>query len=242
MNAPLIVVPFAVELTVLITTIAPTVLAGKFQVRPNLGIAIWLSCFLLAFLSTLTALLISVWSIFDTWNELEKGSQPLWHTVLFSFAPWLILGLAGISMALVAQKLDPIREARKSDALMRDLPSKPLLNFHGVDVRIIDVPAWIAFTVGIGRSAKIFVSRVACENLKPEELDALLWHERAHASHWHNSLKAVVKLIRLLGGLMLASRVLSHEIDLLCEYSADKSALKHCSKETLAVARSNFAN
>ena len=98
MTAPLIVVPFAIELTVLITTIAPLAFAGRFEQRPNLGIALWLTSFLLAFVSTLVALAISVWSVFDTWRELESHSQPLWHTVLFSFAPWIILGLAGISL------------------------------------------------------------------------------------------------------------------------------------------------
>jgi Zn-dependent protease with chaperone function len=241
-NAPLIVVPFAVELTVLITTIAPHTLAGRFRSRPYFGIALWLFSFLLAFVSTLIALAISIWSIFDTWHELENGNQPLWHTVVFSFAPWLILGLAGISMALVAQKLDPIREARKSDAMIRDLPSTPLLNFHGLEIRVIDVPLWIAFTRGVGRGAKIYISRVAHQNLKTEELEALLWHERTHATHWHNALKLVVSLIRQLGGLMLASRVLAFEIDLLCECAADKAALKRCSKEVLWRARSKFVN
>lgn len=242
MTAPLIVVPFAIELTVLITTIAPLALAERFERRPNLGITLWLSSFLLAFVSALLALVISVWSVFDTWRELESHSQPLWHTLLFSVAPWIILGLAGISMALVAQKLDPIRELRRSDSHLRQLPSSALMNFHGIEVRVIKLPIWLAFTRGIGRKATIYVSDLAIRELSSEEFEATLWHERAHAMHWHNALKALVKLIRQLGGLMLASRVLSSEIDRLCEFAADVSAAKKCSKNQLALARSKFTH
>lgn len=242
MNAPLIVVPFAIELTVLITTTAPLAFAGRFEQRPNLGISLWLTSFLLAFVSTLVALAISVWSVFDTWHELEFHSQPLWHTLFFSFAPWLLLGLAGISMALVAQKLDPMREFRKSDANLRVLPSSALMNFHGVEVRVIRLPIWLAFTRGVGRTATIYVSDLAVRALSAEELEATLWHERAHAVRWHNAIKAVVRLIRQLGGLMLASRILSSEIDRLCEKSADITALRHTSHDLLNNARSKFVS
>ena len=240
MNAPLIVVPFAIELTVLITTIAPLALTGRFGGKPNLGIALWLGSFLVAFLSVVTALAISVWSVFDTWHALQSHTQPLWHTILFSFAPWIILGFAGITMALIAQKLDPIREARKSDVLFGQLPSTRLLNFHGLEVRMIELPIWIAFTRGIGRNAKIYVSRLAHENLKSEEFEALLWHERGHALQWHNAIKGVVGIIRLLGGLMLASRVLNSEINRLCESAADIAALRHTSQMVLNAARAKF--
>ena len=240
MNAPLIVVPFAIELTVLITTTAPLAFAGRFEQRPNLGISLWLTSFLFAFVSTLVALAISIWSVFDTWHELEFHSQPLWHTLFFSFAPWLLLGLAGISMALVAQKLDPMREFRKSDANLRVLPSTALMNFHGVEVRVIRLPIWLAFTRGVGRTATIYVSDLAVRALSAQELEATLWHERAHAVRWHNAIKAVVRLIRQLGGLMLASRVLSSEIDRLCELAADASASRRVGFKIVAEARSRF--
>lgn len=240
MNAPLIVVPFAIELTVLITTTAPLALAGRFEQRPNLGISLWLTSFLLAFVSTLVALAISVWSVFDTWRELESHSQPFWHTILFSFAPWLILGLAGISMALVAQKLDSIREFRRSDAHLRELPSTTLMNFHGVEVRVIRLPIWLAFTRGVGRKATIYVSDLAVRKLSAEQFEATLWHERAHAVRWHNSIKSVVRLIRQLGGVMLASRVLSAEIDRLCELAADASASRMVGFKIVTEARSRF--
>lgn len=240
MTAPLIVVPFAIELTVLITTIAPLAFAGRFERRPNLGMTLWLTSFLLAFISTLVALAISVWSVFDTWRELEKHSQPLWHTIFFSFAPWLILGLAGISMALVAQKLDPIRELRRSDSYSRQLPSSALMNFHGVEVRVVNLPIWLAFTSGVGRTATIYVSDLAVRELSAEQFEAILWHERAHAVHWHNALKSLVRLIRLLGGLMLASHVLTREIDRLCELAADAPASRKLGSKLVAEARSRF--
>lgn len=240
MNAPLIVVPFAIELTILITTIAPLAFVNRFDRRPTLGIVMWLASFLLAFLSTLLALVVSIWSVFDTWHELDLKSQPLVHTIVFSFAPWLILGLAGISMALFAQKIDPIREHRKSASALPVLPSSRLLDFHGIEVRKIDLPVWIAFTKGSGRRAKIFVSSLACDSLTSEQFEALLWHERAHATHWHNGLKALVSLIRQVGGVMLASRLLATEIDRLCELAADVSASRRVDSQLVDEARRNF--
>ncbi|MFM6977845.1 MAG: M48 family metalloprotease [Micrococcales bacterium] len=240
MHAPLIVVPFAVELTILITTIAPLALFGRFSRRPNLGIAIWLSSFLVAFLATFTALLIAVWSVFDTWRELETHSQPLWHTVLFSVAPWIMLGLAGISMAFVAQKIEPIRDSRRALEVSPELPSTQLTTFHGIAVRQVTLPACFAFTKGSGRGAVIYVSSELVNGLSPQVLEALLWHERAHAVRFHNPIKRLVITIRLLGGIMLASRVLMDEIERLCEVAADHSALKRVDSKDLTAARAYF--
>lgn len=200
----------------------------------------WLSSFLLAFTSTLIAVGVSVWSIFDTWQALQWHTRPLWQTVLFSFAPWIVLGLAGISMALFVQKIEPISEFRQKDISFRNLPSKPLTNFQGCEVRVIDVPVRLAFTVGNGKSAIIFLSTDVSRELHNDQIDALLWHEFAHAKYWHNAIKSLVKLIRHLGGVVLASRVLSSEVDRLCEIAADNYALRKVSSEVLASARSTF--
>lgn len=241
MSAPLIVVPFAIELTVLVTTIAPMCLFGRFNNRPNLGIALWFTSFLIAFLSTAVALAIAIWSVFDTWRELESQSQPLWHTVIFSFAPWLILGLAGISMALATQRLEPIRELRKSDAFNRAIPSREYRTFNGVTVRLVDLPSWFAFTDGNGKSAIIYLSSITKESLNAKQLDALLWHELGHAKSRHNLLKSLVRLVRQLGGPMVASRVFTAEIDRLCELSADSFAVRHCGRGELLEARALFS-
>ena len=146
------------------------------------------------------------------------------------------------SWYLVAQKLDPIRELRRSDSHLRQVPSSALMNFHGVEVRVISLPVWLAFTRGFGHTATIYVTELAVRELSDEQFEAILWHERAHAVRWHNALKSVVGLIRQLGGLMLASHVLTREIDRLCELSADASALRNCSKSDLLQARSKFTN
>lgn len=240
MSAPLIVVPLAIELTILITTFAPLTFRNRFTNQPNLGISLWLLSFLAAFVSTLIALAVAIWSIFDTWHELESHSQPLWHTLLFSFAPWVVLGLAGISMAIFVQKLEPVREQSQMEASYRNLPSKGLADFQSVEVREIDLPVRLAFTVGNGKSGTIFLSSEVSRMLSKDELEALLWHELAHAKFRHNAIKSLVKIIRHLGGVVLASRVLASEVDRLCELAADNYARRRVSPEVLASARSSF--
>jgi Zn-dependent protease with chaperone function len=239
-QAPLIVVPIAIELTLLITSIAPLAFNKRFSTRPNFGIAMWLSSFLLAFMSTLIALGVSVWSIFDTWHALELHTRPLWQTVLFSFAPWIVLGLAGISMALFVQKFEPVLEMRQESEIQQKLPSEHLCDFHGIEARVLNLPVWFAFTSGSGRKATIFVSSKVVSSLDDQELDALLWHEYAHAKFRHNSIKTIVRLIRHMGGIVLASRVLSVEIERLCELSADRYAAGKTDEQVLRSVRKNF--
>jgi len=76
--------------------------------------------------------------------------------------------------------------------------------------------------------------------LSKDELEALLWHELAHAKFRHNAIKSLVKIIRHLGGVVLASRVLASEVDRLCELAADNYARRRVSPEVLVSARSSF--
>lgn len=240
MGAPLVVVPFALELTVLVTTIAPAAFEGRFSKRPNFGIAAWLTSFLVAFISTAIALAISVWSVFDTWYALEYGTQPLWQTLVFSFAPWVLLGLVGISMAIVTQRFEPIRQFQKSDAMMRRLPSERIAYFRGIEVRSITLSSWFAFTIGKSTKSIIYVSNKVHTELSSKQFEALLCHEFGHVKLRHNSIKSLVAAIRQIGGPMLASRLLTSEIDRLCEISADHFALKSCDRNDLLSARANF--
>ena len=84
-------------------------------------------------------------------------------------------------MALFAQRLDPVIEMIKADSAIKGLPSTPLMNFDGVDVRLVALPTWFAFTKGNGSSATIFVSSVVVQSLSEAEFEALLWHEAGHA-------------------------------------------------------------
>jgi Zn-dependent protease with chaperone function len=239
-QAPLIVVPIAIEVTLLITTISPLVFRQRFTKRPNLGIALWLSSFLIAFSSTVLAVGVSIWSIFDTWHALELHTRPLWQTVLISFAPWVVLGLAGISMALFVQKFEPVLELRNEAENKRKLPSEHLCFFHGIEARVLNLPVWFAFTSGAGSKSTIYVSSKVVSSLNEQELQAVLWHEYAHAVHRHNSIKALVRLIRHMGGIVVASRVLAIEIERLCERAADLYAARKTDEKVVRAARRNF--
>jgi Zn-dependent protease with chaperone function len=240
-QSPLVLVPIAIELTLVVTTIAPLTFKGRFSKFPSVGISLWLTSFLVAFVSTVIAIVVSVWSIFDTWQAMHNHVRPMWQTILFSFAPWIVLALGGISMALFVQKIEPVLELRQVDKPVNNLPSDFLLDFQGIEVRVIRVKVWFAFTEGSGKRSIIYVSSEVKQSLTEKEFEALLWHEYMHAKFHHNTVKAIVRLIRHLGGIVLASRILSLEIDRLCEQAADNFAIRRTSAEALSAARSNFA-
>jgi Zn-dependent protease with chaperone function len=113
-----------------------------------------------------------------------------------------------------------------------------LQTFESVPVEVFELNT--VFAIALGRPRKILLSSGALAQLSEAELQAVLWHEYAHIAARHNGIKRLVKMVALLAGFLRASKVMSHEIDRLCEIAADQYALKRVDPSVLKSARKKF--
>ena len=239
MNAPLLVIPLAIEWIILVTTLAPLLLPKRFDARPQLGIAVWFATFLSAGLASLLAVGIAIWAYSDTLIALNSnaiGDEKWYLALIVSFAPWLALAIGGITLALINIKLEPMFEAAREIVPLLDLGKQPLLNFMGTPVSVVQLP----FAYALATNREIIISQFAVDHLSKDELDAVLWHELGHVKSKHFALKKLARLIGTLSSRLAASRLIVAEAERLCEISADNYALKKVTAPTLRLARKLF--
>ena len=241
MTAPLLLIPIALEWVVLVTTLAPVLYPGKKFMRrhPRTGLAIWFGTLLSAGIATVMALVIAIWSIYDTWVLLEAnpaGSQNWFLALLVSFAPWVMLAVTGVSIALINLQIEPMVVAAKDTQPQLGLALKPVMNFMGAKVSEVQLPIALAMT----SRSQILISSALREAATDEQLEAVLWHELAHLKQKHFELKALAAFVRLLSPWLAASKALVAEVHELCELAADQAALKKVSEPTLRSAHSLF--
>lgn len=234
-----LIIPIAIEWVILVTTLAPMILVGRFDPRPRLGLAVWFSALLSAGLAVALALGVALASIATTYLKLTAspvGSESWLLALAASFAPWAILAIAGISLALVNQRIAPIVASAKETAPLLAAASKFFLHFEGIEVRRLELPVLVA----AAHRDSILISSTALETLDAAELEAVLWHEVGHIHGRHNQLKQLAGLVRALSPWLAASRALVVEVERLAELDADRYALRHVSQELLSATRSKF--
>lgn len=156
-------------------------------VRLHLGLLIGLLGAILALLVIFVLFLapgplmgrIGVWCIH---TDLCPHGLPLWSQFLFWVAPLLVLGWLIVRVASTTwSHLAPGRRARR---LVR-LYGHRLKTTGDYPVYEVKDTRLIACTVGILRPL-VYVSTGLREALAPEEFEAVLAHEQAHASGRHN--------------------------------------------------------
>ena len=220
----------------LVTIAAPLFFAGRFDSHPDIGMALWFISLLAAMLATVGAVGIASWSIFETWLRLSESAD-LGFTLAASVAPWLLLAVAGILMALVNQRLAPLFQVASEIDVLAHQISRAVTTHRGVPVIELDLPGYFAVT----RNKKIYLSKAAFK-LPQRQLDAVLRHEMGHIKLHHESLKRCAYLIYQLLPWVAAARALRYEVDRLCELSADKYALRKVYSKDLHEARRLFTS
>lgn len=218
----------------LVTVAAPLFFAGRFDKTPNIGIWLWFTVLISAVLATAISLVIATVSIFTTWQNLSAG-QNLGITLLASFAPWVLLGAAGILLALANQRLAPLFAIRDKLDPLTNLMARQIMAYRKAQIMELDVPGYFALT----RDKQIYLSKAVFE-LPAKQLTAIMRHEYGHIKLRHQNLKQFAYLIYQLFPWVVASRALVYEIDRLCELSADKYALHRVYSKDLFEARSKF--
>jgi Zn-dependent protease with chaperone function len=199
----------------------------------------WFAAFLSSGIAAGLALGIAVASIFETYLDLAEaplGSAGWLATLGLSFAPWLILAISGVALALTNQRLEPILASARETSPLLASATRPWMNFHGHQVSRIDLPIMVAAVAG----GKILVSTTAERSLATDELDAVLWHEVGHIRGRHNQLKQLAGFIRSLSPWLVASQALVNEVHRLAELDADRFATRHVEPELLSATRSKF--
>jgi len=234
-----LVIPIALEWVILVTTLAPVLLVGRFSKYPRLGLALWFSALLSSGIGALLAMSVAVASVFSTYAKLSSSplGSPDWQlALLLSFAPWLILAISGIALALINQRLEPLVSTARKVTPLLDAAMKPWMAFEGRQVLTVELPVYLAAAV----RGRILISRVATESLSENELQAVLWHELGHIRGRHNALRQLAALVRVLSPWLTATRALVHEVDRLIEIDADLYALKRVDSQLLRATRKKF--
>ncbi len=234
-----LIIPIAVEWVILVTTAAPLLLVGRFDKTPRLGLTVWFAAFLSSGLATALAIGIAIASIFDTYLKLVAnpvGSADWLATLAVSFAPWLILAISGIALALANQRLEPILANAREVSPLLDAALMPWMTFQGYQVMRIELPIMVA---AVARG-KILISTTAARTLRESELHAVLWHEIGHLRGGHNQLKQLAGFVRSLSPWLVASKALVNEVTRLSEIDADRFALRQVDAELLSATRSKF--
>jgi Zn-dependent protease with chaperone function len=234
-----LIIPIAIEWVILVTTLAPMILLGRFDSKPRLGLVVWFATLFSAGLAVALALGVALTSIATTYLKLKAnpvGSESWLLALAASFAPWAILAISGISLALVNQRIAPIVSSAKDIGPLLAAATKPVRLFEGVEVRQIELPVMLA----AAHRGSILISSTALATLTSAELEAVFWHEDGHIRGRHNQLKQLAGFVRALSPWLAASRALVVEVERLAELDADRYALRHVSEELLCATRSKF--
>ena len=238
----LLVIVLALEWVTLTTLLAPRLAAARQRLgrHPQAALALWFGLLLTAGLAIATALIMATYLAFRSWMQLNQqalGTTGWLAAVAASFAPWLLLALGGITLALVSRTFEPLLDSARQVRQMLDLAAIPLLTFHGVPVLQMQTPTLVAFTRGSGRGAVIVVSSGLQQALDTDEYQAVLWHEHAHARLGHGRLKSLAHAVLAVSPWLLASRALANQADWFCELAADTYAAKRVGRSVLLSAR-----
>ncbi len=224
-----------VEYVLLVTTAAPLFLVSRFNSRPNLGIATWFLLFFSVVIAAVISIALASWSIFETYMRLQSGEE-LWFTLLASIAPWILLGFAGILLALANQKLAPLFTQGKRADFLSQIAPRQRFEYRRASVYELEVPGYFAFTKDLG----IYLSKPVFD-LPAQQLQAILRHEYGHIVLQHQKLKRITALAIQLMPWFAVSRAFSKEVDRLCELAADKYALRKVRESDLYAARALFS-
>lgn len=237
MPLPLFLLFVSLELLVAISILAPSVLPGRFQNRPQLGIGVWLMSFATALLAALIALLAAVWIAASEYAELTEtalAETNLLQVLAVSFAPWVLLAMAGVFLALANRRLQTPTPDPSSLIAHLAVTSRHF-SWQRTTVLVLPVQARIASTIG----GKILISE-AVDKLPAQLREAVLWHELAHIRLGHSALRTLTRFASRLMPRVVAATAMRFELDRLCELAADSWAARQCGEATLLAARKEF--
>ncbi|MFI7000685.1 M56 family metallopeptidase [Nocardia sp. NPDC050175] len=162
------------------------------------------------------------------WNPIHDGSGA---TKAVTFAVGALV--ATCTLAVVARAVSVVREMRRRTHAHAKALRLVGRRVPGLGALVLDSPERQAYCVP-GRPDTIVVTSAALDALAPDQLAAVLAHERAHLSGRHAPLTAVLRAIATtLPGLRLVTAGTAEITRLLEMCADDKAADKHGSEPLL---------
>ena len=238
--------PLCVEWAILVTSLVPLVAWRIGNKHPNIAIFSLFAALLSAVVAVLLGLWIALASLGDLWMRLsaEPASRhdpsAVGLALLTAMAPWALLALAGITIALVNLRIEPAITSAKAIHPRMVSALTTTGDFEGVRLASVPTEAAISFTTRVEGHSTIVVSTGALARLTATELEAVHWHELGHIRLSHNALKLVAQALNQVTPRIAASRVFASRLEALCELAADNFAAKRISRELLGAARAKF--
>jgi Zn-dependent protease with chaperone function len=220
-----LVIPLGFEWVLLMSIFANFGLAPsqKLVDHPHMGIFLWFAIAASAFAGV--ALIVFSTVLLASQHLLSHrsfvGTQ--WVTqVIWAFVPWVLLGLGGISISLLALELEPARESRLEFSKLLGVG----LNASPQGYSVLETPVITAFTMRIEGRLKIVVTRGLMERLTPRELELVVQHERVHLQLKHPDLLTFAKFIQLISWRVPLGSLMVRQVERLSEFVADDVVAK----------------
>ena len=222
-NSPFLI-PLLVEWVVASALMAPTVMLRPkvFYRHPTFGLICWLGLFAVGVIAASSAVLLAFLSVFETWLTLEQpaGQIDWFQAISVAFAPWVLLAVGGISIAMVNQRLTSLFSSDNRVDLSI-LGGKSVAQVGGY--RVIELPLPFAHISSSSRDSLIIQTSGAVSLLSTRELEACWQHEVVHLKFGHGKVLSVVNLVHTLSKRLVATQALKREVTLLLELIADKA-------------------
>lgn len=207
--------------------------------HPRTAITIWFAALLSAGLSVFGALCIAFAAAFEIWwspNEFSSKTT-LAEQLLISFAPWLLLAMTGIALALASRAIEP--QLAQVQPISKLEVGRPVAKYRSVTLREVEIDFPILLSLGttlLQKNSAIVYSTAIRKALNQTQFDAALSHEYAHLLQLHSIGKVATKIAALLSYRILETKLIQIETNLLFEIAADNYAAKRTSKAAIASA------
>lgn len=169
---------------------------------------------------------------------LSLATDRLWEPAVAT-GDLVVAALAGAVTVVVAARLllsghrtgTALRRARRRHRERVDLVARA-----GGGVSVLDHDLPVAYCVPGMTGARIVVSRSTLTSLAPDELRAVLDHERSHLRSRHDLVLEAFTVLHLAFPRWVASGAARHEVEVLVEVLADRAAVRNGDRRALVSA------
>lgn len=229
----------------LVTFFGAPCLLGKGRWRlhwPTLCLGAWNAMFIAGLGCSVATLVLSVRlgiaarrDVTADWGGPTAATLTAWASLMIAGGLISLVSTRGTTMVLTERQLRRTFERLSAHQRCRQE------QLMGVRVAVIDSDAVIICSLRWA-SEQILISRRVTNHLTPDELRAVLAHERAHLRGWHDVLTRLAALNSACVPSFATPRQLNRTTTLLIELIADRASARETSREAVASALRSLAH